>query len=251
MIMPRLHYRFAALTLLCVASGCSSVYQGQDAGREQHKSRNFEFFSEEHDLEEVRLDDYYGNSINIERPADRERRGVRLSWGRESARGFFQVFREDWTSPGVPRLNPPNTVFETFQVDLTGMGGGIHGVPTVGPISDEVELVLPYRASFALASGTGNLGPVDAELNYFEFQGDLALGVRLSGVTASAGIAVSALFGVANADDEPLDDAEITAYNTGIFTDLSFKHPNFPIYAHARIQTGEYEGLSVGVGVRF
>lgn len=43
----------------------------------------------------------------------------------------------------------------------------------------------------------------------------------------------------------------VAAHNTGLFTDLSFKHPNFAIYGHARIQTGDYAGLSAGIGVRF
>ncbi len=219
---------------LLFASPLTSAYAGPS---DRHFSRDFEIFAEDGELGAIEFDN--GSTPLFDRLIERKRTGARFAWGSETSRGFFHVFGErmDFTS--------------TMQADLIGIGGGVMGSPVLGTASDAgIDFILPWRADVSLVGGEVETGPGAGDVVYGEVHGDIGFGIDWQGLRPSVGLGLSSLSGAVLYDSATIDD-DLSGFNAGVFFDVRYKHPEFPMYAHLRVQSGDYEVTTFGIGAKF
>ena len=222
---------FLAGSLL--AAACSAPGPGEFGN-------DIEVSYEDSELDKVTFeeDDPPGSSDYVK--VERKRTGARFAFGGESARGFFQIFGEEWKAGSARGL------------DVFGAGGGVMGAPVVSEVNQDLVLIIPYRADISLAFGSDSVGPVDRALGYAEFHGDVGFGLDWLGLRPSIGLAISSLGGAYVLDPGGGDqDYTLSGFNAGFFLDILYKHPDFPLYGHLRFLTGDYSGTVIGIGGKF
>jgi hypothetical protein len=189
----------------------------------------------------------------------RRRAGVRMSVGSDQVQGYFGVFYEEFG----------DNVFED-SFDGGGVGGGVRGIPRLATLSDNVTLILPFRAGIDVVYGKSEIdvevvptppapsvyGTVDVDMVYFGFSGDVGIGVDVYGFQPSVGFALDGLFGTMKIDDTVGqylidDDFRFDGFNAGGFAELRYKHPDFPVFASVRGLFGNIDGFAVSLGVDF
>jgi len=215
-------------------AGCSSSGGGRAA-------RDFEVYSEDGELDPVEYEPD-SSGPTFDRQVERERLGARFAFGGEPARGFFQVFTEEWKIKN-----------STLALDGFGVGGGVKGAPTVGDADAEVKMLIPYRADLSLVYGEEDTATADYALGYVELHADVGFGVEWKGIRPSVGLALSSLAGVYTVSpDSGVDtDDTLTGSNTGIFFDILYKHEDYPVYGHLRALSGDYDVVTLGIGFKF
>lgn len=222
----------AILGLTGLAASCSSV-SGEPA-------RDFELYFEDSELDALRFEEEDNLLPDFDARIERERVGARFAWGSRSVRGFFQVFGEEWQSNSAE------------PIDLFGLGGGAMGTPVLTDLGKDVDLILPWRGDISGAAGSDSVGPIDRALVYLELHLDIGIGIDWKGLRPSVGIALSSIGGTL-AHEAVGSDLTYTmaGANAGGFLDVQYKHADFPLYGHLRLQGGDYESAILGVGARF
>jgi len=217
-----------------LVSGCASSGHG-------NKARDFELYLEDGELDSVEFDpDASGPTVDSQ--IERERTGARFAFGGEQARGFFQVFAEEWSGKG-----------SSLDLDGFGLGGGVKGAPSVGDAGPDVKLLIPFRADLSFAYGVEETTTADYTLAYVELHADVGFGVEWMGIRPSAGVALSSLSGAYRVDPVGGSDSDydVAGSNIGFFFDIRYKHEEFPVYGHFRALSGDYDVVTLGIGVNF
>ena len=206
-------------------------------------ARDFELYYEDGELDTVELEEQDPISppgMKMDVKVERERVGARFAFGGESARGFFQIFGEDIKAGSSQALT------------AYGLGGGVKGAPVVTELGQDAALIIPYRGDISLAYGSDSIGITDRALAYAEFHADVGLGLDWLGLRPSVGVALSTLGGAYVADAAGLEDKfTMVGTNVGFFVDLLYKHADFPLYGHVRVQGGDYAMTTFGIGAKF
>jgi len=213
----------------------------------RHYSRRsfvrLEIFAQNLELGELEFDPNSTPSTDI-KDVERDRVGFRASFGKPAVRGYFHLFGEEW-----------NRAFSTNQdFDMFGVGGGVLGEPAAGAWSaDNVRLVIPYRAGFNVAWGDDDSGVVDESSVYVEFEGEVGVGVYVWGLRPMLGLYASSLTGYIDVDQIGFgnDEVEYDGVNAGAFAELRYRHDRFPLFASARVQGGDVEGIVLSFGASF
>lgn len=202
-----------------------------------------EFFAQDIELGEVTFDpDNVPGEFDV-KDIERKRRGFRGAFGKRSVRGYFNIFGEEW-----------DRGFQTAtDFEMLGIGGGVLGEPSVSSHNnDNVRVVLPYRAGFNGVFGSEELGAVEEDTLYFEFEGEFGVGVDLWGARPMVGLYASSISGVVDTRDGVADpDSDYSGTNVGGFAELRYKHHSFPLFASIRAQGGDAEGVVFTFGGSF
>lgn len=217
---------------LAAAAACAATEEGAPW-------RDFELYAEGQELENVTVEPEFGPDIDLS--ADRRRVGVRLAFGPVAVRGFGHLFREAWEFTDLPGGG------DGAEYDNWGIGGGVKGAPVVGRIRDEVAMLVPYRAELSLVRGD-NADDSEWDMQYVDFHADVGFGIDWKGLRPSVGIALS---GISGEIDGYGTTSDLSGGNGGVFLDLSYRSPEFPLYGHVRAQAGDYRLVMLGIGVEF
>lgn len=171
---------------------------------------------------------------------DRKRAGLRAAFGSPNARGYVHIFGEELRSS----LN---------QFDeILGIGGGVAGKPTVHEFGDQIRLILPYRLGLNFAGGEEDLGVIEENIGYIEFEGEIGFGGYFHGVQPSVGLYVSSLAGRIEVEDHITNpETDFDGSNSGGFLQLEYKHDEFPLFGRIRAMGGDVEGILVSFGASF
>lgn len=170
----------------------------------------------------------------------RKRLGGRLGFGGDKIKAYIQGYTEEFAE----------------DYDAYGGGLGIVGDPTLVPLGETIDLVLPFKAGINATVGDTRFEiltqEVKSEIAYVEFEGDIAVGVRLFGFVPSVGFYVSSIHGRGEGfPDFAADDFDFDGYNTAGFFDLYYKHDAIPLFGRGRLLAGDVEGFTLAVGLRF
>ena len=205
-----------------------------------------EAFRKDIELEELELDPEVGSDFDVF-DTDRERGGLRAAFGSPRARGYVQIFGEEFGNGfGLPANQFPG------EFDLFGIGGGVAGIATVHEFEDQIRLIVPYRAGLNAAWGEEEVGVVDQNLAYVEFEGEVGFGGYFYGVQPSLGIYVSSLAGTLQVEDHVTDpETDFGGTNSGCFVQLEYKHDDFPLFAKVRAMGGDVRGVALSIGASF
>ncbi len=219
-----------------------SRFDAQESQTRKRRTQHarVEIFRQDIELDDIEFDPDDAPSTDL-LGTDRERTGVRATFGGRTVGGFVQLFVEEWDlAPTVPG----------FDFDLIGVGGGVAGTPTLHEFNENARLTLPFRAGVNLAVGDNGLrGANDTTLGYLEFEGEIAIGADLYGAQPSVGIYVTSLSGIVS--PEVGADADVTGTNGGAFAQILYKHPDFPVFGSIRALGGDVEGGLLSFGVAF
>lgn len=219
-----------------LAAACSTPGPGEP-------SRDFELYFEDGELDTIEFeeqDPITPPGDKVDAKVERERVGARFAFGGESARGYFQLFGEDFKAGDAKSLT------------AYGLGGGVKGAPVASELGQDLDLIIPYRADLSAAYGQDTVAATDRGLAYLEFQAEVGIGVDWVGLRPSVGVVLSALGGAFVADASGVEDKYTMAgTNLGYFFDLIYKHADFPLYPHVRFQGGDYAATTFGIGGKF
>ncbi len=197
--------------------------------------------------EHATLDDVRGGTgadPSARESRDRDRTGARFLWGNGPVQSFAQVYHVDWTDGA-----DPNNRFEGI-----GFGVGLGGTPVIRYAPGGVHWILPWEAglNFEDAANTGS-NPTRGNLNPFEYNMQLGVGVDWRGLRPTVGVAYSRLVGSfrpsggASSDD----NESLRASNFGAYAELEYQPRGSRVYGNVRYQAWEYDAFSVGLGLRF
>ncbi len=178
---------------------------------------------------------------------ERVRSGFQVEFGSEVAGAVVQVFQEDWSYPG----------FEVY--DLNGVSVGTRGTQFGGEFeSNEIALVMPWRVDASFAVGAQRDGGLIEELSYREVHGELGLGLSWNGLQLSLGASLSSIEGSGTFDSTQFGTGaasvrrlDIQGENLGLYADVRYQPPEWPVYGNLRGSAGDATGSSFGLGVRF
>ncbi|MEN8149113.1 MAG: hypothetical protein ABFS86_04775 [Planctomycetota bacterium] len=218
--------------LLATTAGCQTT--GEDPYR-----RDFELYVEGQELENVNLDPDIGGDIDV--GADRDRLGARFAFGPDKVRGFFHVFKENWQYTDLPGG------LRGAEYDNWGIGGGLKGEPVVKTFENDLKMLVPYRGDISFVWGEHE-DDSEWEMRYVEIHLEAAFAIDWRGLRPAAGLAVSGIGGLLEGYGT---DTGISGGNAGLFLDLSYQHPEFPLYGHIRAMGGDYRMLVIGFGAKF
>lgn len=262
--------RVLALFALALVTGCATV-PAATADRDRVRFRetrtwrnpkvSADVFYDEHDLDELDFEDdlerIFGNGID---DVERKRAGVRIAVGVDNVQAYVQLFGEEIGSFDPTQLNAQTSV--AFD-DLYGIGIGARGEPILADISPHSKLVASYRIGFNLVSGEGRFtdqsgagilksATEEGDLFYLEEELRAGLGVDTYGFRVTVGVYASILSGTVEDDivaSSADDDLEFEAFNPGLYAELMYKHPGFPVRVGLRGTVGDAQGLEGFLGV--
>lgn len=230
-----MHRPFRTLGFLLLI-GCSSC-----AGRQQkldHRG-SVELYSSQGELASVRHTASTGGSFDDR--AVRNRTGLRFAFGHQQLQGFMTVFQEDWNYPG----------FSTYP--MSGVEVGARGIQPVGDFDDTtITLVLPWGFSAGFAVGAGrDLGLIH-DLLYRELHAEAGVGMQWKGLRASLGAAFSSIDGEGTYDLPigGVSSLSLSAGNAGLFFDVRYSVPSFPVNLGLRAMAGDYSTVALGLSFR-
>lgn len=98
----------------------------------RHRVVRLEVFHQDLELGELDFD-YDDQTIFVDGPSkdvDKTRIGLRAAFGGDAARGYIQLFGEDYGKG-------------SNETEGWGIGGGVRGVPSAHDFSDDVRLIIP------------------------------------------------------------------------------------------------------------
>jgi len=200
-------------------------------------------FHEEQELDELDVDfdnTPDGTLLNTER----DRTGVRATFGTNFIGGFVNVFKEEFRAPGLLL-----TDFDTF-----GVGGGVVGAPQIGG-SERLKVVVPFRYEIALAAGIEEVSGFDLEWIYYQSSLEGGIGIQFAGLQPSVGVAANSVFGLFESDNPAspanVDPAMVDGLNFGGFAEVLYQPKNAPVVGRIRAMFGEVSGVLVSFGFRF
>jgi len=198
-----------------------------------------EVFSQDIELGEIEYEPEGAADFTLP-DVDRERAGLRAAFGSPNARGYVQFYGEEFGS-GLNQFD-----------DIWGIGGGVAGKPTVYEFGNQMRLNVPYRLGINLAGGEEDLGVVEQDFGYIEFEGEVGIGGYFHGVQPSIGVYVSSLAGRIEVEDHITNpETDFDGSNSGGFLQLEYKHDEFPLFGRIRAMGGDVEGVLVSFGASF
>ncbi len=231
------------MTLLvgALASGCHTVADAETGPK-------LALYQADGTLSDV---DFKGNGVGSTVDVDRDRRGVEFEWGDEGPRKFVRVYTEKFGAP-LPTLD------RSPSVRLYGVRGGMRGAIALGDRYDDLTFRLPWAVDAALSAGEENGADPDI-IVYGELTADFGIGMHWLGFTPSVGLALSNVTGKLIPPDagpgapasfhEP--EQSLSAFSTGFYFEIGFKHRESPWQFLFRTQTGDYESTTFGIGYHF
>lgn len=200
-------------------------------------------FHEEQELDELDVD--FDNVPDITLlHTERDRSGVRATFGTDFIGGYVHVFKEEFRAPGLLL-----TDFDTF-----GLGGGVVGAPQIAG-SERFKVVVPIRYELGLAAGVEEVSGYDLEWIYYQSSLEGGIGLQFSGLQPSVGVVASSVVGLFESDNPAspahLDAAIVDGLNFGGFAELLYQPDNAPVFGRIRAMFGEVSGVQFSLGVRF
>ena len=171
---------------------------------------------------------------------ERTRLGGRIGFGGDKIKAYIQGYTEEFAD----------------EYDAYGGGLGIIGDPTLVPLGEAIDLVLPFKAGLNATVGDTRFEIMSQEFKsdiaYIEFEGDVGIGVRLFGFVPSVGLYVSSINGKGEGCPGLAgDDFDFDGYNTAGFFDLYYKHDAIPLFGRGRLLAGDVDGFTLAIGLRF
>jgi len=244
-----------ALPVLALASSCAVTGPAPGApARARGDIFDFDLsVSPDEELDELEFDPETPPGPRVDLPVERSRTKLRFAFGGEAARGYVQFLSEE-LEMNVPPVAPYGGIPTDF--DMLGFGGGVKGAPRVNGSAAEVAFLIPYRLDVALLLGVeDDPAPAvpgdDVALVYYELQADFGLGAEWKGLRASGGLATSSIYGRMEAETSSNGEVDFSGANSGVYGELRYKHPDFPVYAQVRATVGDLERTEFGLGVAF
>lgn len=201
----------------------------------------------ERELDDLRL--YTSEPLATQKLQDvKTKRGaVRVAVGNpdDSALGYFQVIGEELDA---------TTGAGGASFEGGGFGVGVIGRQNLGSDTNELHLILPYRAGLdyiegnaeGLATPTSTLGDYEAYI----FEAEAGLGLTYAGFDLVLGYALSRFDGqvkIASAGGTHPDGLRGT--NTGPWAAAAYKTPELPFRVEARLGFGDLAETSFTVGL--
>ena len=185
-------------------------------------------------LDELEVDDP-GNVQALLMDESRKRTGVRGSIGIEAARGYFQIFNEQFLDSN----------------DGLGIGIGVEGRPTLHTFDSGLALFLPYRLGANLvANDDVTVAGSKADLAYVEAVFEAGLGARVNGFSPSLGITSKSLAGnleFAGETDNKYEDDDLRADLVGGYAELAYQRPGSGLRFMLRGLVGGEQGVALGI----
>lgn len=224
------------LLLLLPLTACASV--DDDGDRFSRRRVKIEAFHQTVEYGELEFDPDDGPSVDV-RDLERERTGVRATYGSRKASSYVQVFAEEFDDPAFP----------TDTIDGFGFGLGAVGTLPIHRLGEDTYLVIPYRGATSVAFGGGDQGALDSDLAYLEFEGEVGFGVSINGLQATLGFHGTSLNGVLDTEGVLVGETtDFSGSNAAGFVELGYDEASAPITARLRATFGDVEVLEVSVG---
>jgi hypothetical protein len=178
------------------------------------------------------------------------RSAVRIAVGGPefSARGYLQLIGEELELP---------TAAGSGDFDNVGIGVGVLGRQqlTAG-YADEPVVILPYRFGVnyfegdgrGAATSTGRFGDIE----YFEWEADLGLGVSIHTFDLVAGYALRSFDGTLQIlDTGGVNHDGLRGLNSGPYLSGAWSFGDLPWRLEARVGFGDFEELRIGAGLHY
>jgi hypothetical protein len=263
--------RLACLPALCALAtlaSCSTVSPTQRHDGRFRETRSWrdplvsaEVFYGEHELDEIEFDrdleEIFGPGID---DVERKRAGVRIAVGVDNIQGYVQLFGEEIDDFDASQLNAGTSL--TLD-DLFGVGVGIRGEPVLNEVGPHTKLLAPYRLGINIVTGEGRFNDSNAgtllksasergDFAYIEEEIQAGLGFDVHGFRTTVGVYATLLAGTVEDDivtDDDDDDLDFEAFNPGLFAELRYKHPHFPLMVGVRATGGDVQGLEGFLGI--
>ena len=183
----------------------------------------------------------------INREVDRRRTGGEIRFGGEAAMLGLALYDEDYE--------------QRDSFDLIGVRASLTGIPRVAELGDggDAWFILDYGISIAYSEGdgdvlfldrsSGNFFPVEADIDYWNEQAWLGIGVDIHGFQVSVGGFADISSGLIDLGLD--DDKEFESGNYSGYVRAGYRAAQIPLLAAARYFVGQYTGFAVELGVRF
>ncbi len=175
---------------------------------------------------------------------DRERTGVRFTYGVEYVQGYAELFSGELLGSSE---------------EYGGLAIGAMAEVTLHKFDNGASLFLPYKIGLNLGGGEGDFGSERIDFATLETVADLGIGVEFRGWRPSLGVTSRHLRGLLEFNGEKQPDEgydendfnDLEADTVAGYVELAYRAPVSPLQVSVRVLSGEETGLYFGTSFLF
>lgn len=241
--LPRDMHRSTPIALLFIAGllpSCALTRATDNDDPLEQPRIKVEAFHQSTEYDELEFDPDDGPAFDAE-DVERSRTGARATYGTRLASSYAQLFTEEFD----------DSAFPTGTIDGYGFGFGALGAIDVHRFENGATLLVPYRGATSLVLGSEAEGTLDSDLTYFDFEGEVGIGVATGGFQSSLGFFGTSVYGEIDTDDATTSTSttiDLTGSAFGAYVQLEYDDSNRPFTGRIRAALGTVTVVEVSIG---